>query len=184
MMRKLIKRLLYLFSGLVLLIFMTYYILKTFQIPQINEYILTLENYSAFSYVYYTIIGLLCLMSLVLLVLAFKPSHHRRSLVWQTHSGELELSKKSIESYIVKSLSQFDHLRLHDIHTTLKSHKNRKSIRSNVNVLWLPSHDSSEASLEEINEYVKSKLEQFTNANVDGINIKVIDQANTDKRVV
>lgn len=181
------KRLLYFFSGLVLLIFMAFYILKTFQIPQIPQiqgYLQSLENYNAFWYVYYTIIGLLFLMALIFLILAFRPSHKKRNLLWQTHSGDLELSKKSIESYIVKSISQFDHVRLDKINTILKSKKNRKSIKSTINVLWLPNHDSSEASLEDINKYVKTKLEEFTNANVDGIEIKVIDQAKTDKRVI
>jgi hypothetical protein len=184
MMKRVMKRLLYFFSGLMLLIFMAYYTIKTFQIPQLNEYILSLENYSAFWYVHYTIIGLIFLMSLIFLILAFRPSHSRRSLLWQTHSGDLEISKKSIESYIVKSISQFDHVRLNNIKTTLKSKGNRKSIESNIDVIWLPNHNSTESSLEDIGKYVKSKLEQFTNANVDGIKIKVIDQKKTDKRVI
>ncbi len=137
-----------------------------------------------FWYAHYIIVGLLFLMSLILLILALQPSHNKRKLLWQTHSGDLEISKKSIESYIVKSISEFDHVRLNNIKTILKSKGNRKSIKADIDVLWLPSHDSLEASLEEINKYVKSKLEQFTNANVDGIKINVIDQAKTDKRVV
>ena len=183
-MNRVMKRLLYFFSGLVLLVFMVYYISKTFQIPQIHEYILALENYNAFWYGYYVIIGLLFLMVLVFLILAFRPSHSRRSLSWKTHSGNLEISKKAIDSYIAKSICKFDHVRLDNIHTTLKAKGNRRSIKSTINVLWLPDHDSDQASLEDINQDVKSKLEQFTNANVDGIKIRVVDQAKTDKRVV
>ena len=135
-MKRVMKRLLYFFSSLVLLIFMIYYISKTFQISQIHEYILALENQSAFWYGYYVIIGLLFLMALVFLILAFRPSHNRRRLLWQAHSGELELSKKAIESYIVKSIGQFDHVRLDHLHTTLKSKGNRKSIRSTIKV-WI-----------------------------------------------
>lgn len=178
------KRTLYFFSGLVLLIFMAYTIIKALEIPELYGYVLTLEKYNAFEYVYYSIIGLLFLMSLIFLILTFRPSHNKRTLLWKTHSGELELSKKSIESYIEKSITPFDHIRLHNMHTTLKSKGTKKSIRSNVNILWLPDHDKSEASLADINKHVKSKLEQFTNADVDGINIKVIDQKKTDKRVV
>lgn len=183
-MKRLLKRLLYFFSGTLLLVFMVYYTLKTLRTPQLYGYILELENYNIFPYIHYVIVGSLFLMSLIFLILAFKPSHSSKKLSWETQSGKLEISKKAIESYIIKSISHFDHIRLHKITTSLKSRRNVKSIRSDIKILWLPSGDSSEASLEEINDYIKSKLEEFTKANVEEIKLNVIDQAKTDKRVV
>lgn len=183
-MKRLINRLLYFFSGTVLLLFLTYYLIKTLEFPQLEDYLQLVENHSAFSYVHYTVVGLLFLMALIFLILAFRPSSSRRKLSWQTHSGELEISKKAINSYIAKTLSRYDHIRLQNIQTTLRTRRDSQTINSIIEVLWFPTHASTEESVEEINENVKVKLEEFTNADVESIKIKIVDQATTDKRVI
>lgn len=178
------KRVFSFLFGLLLLIFLIYYAATLAPYERIKTWLEQVQSFNEFTLIHYIVLAVLLIISIFLILWAFRPSDKRHKLAWATTNGELVISRKAIDSYIEKTVNQFENVRIVSIDTTLKERNNKRTIDSVVKVLWAPSDDVPEYSVEDINSKIQSKLEEFTNANVENVKLIVTDQEKTEKRVI
>lgn len=178
------KRILSFLFGLLLMIFLIYYIATLTSYTLIKSWVDQVQSFNEFTMIHYIVLAVLLIISISFIVWAFRPSYKKNKLSWNTPNGRLIVSRKAIDSYIEKTVNRFDNVRIVSVHTTLKSKNNKRSIESIVRILWVPSDDSSEYSIENINSSIQKKLEEFTNAHVEKVKLIVTDQQKTKKKVI
>lgn len=178
------KRVFSFLFGLLLMIFLIYYVATLAPYDRIKTWVGQAQAFNEFTLIHYIVLAVLLIISISFILWAFRPSYKRNKLSWNTTNGELVVSRKAIDSYIEKTVNQFDNVRIVSVDTTLKSKNNKRSIDSIVRVLWAPSSDDSEYSIEDINSVIQRKLEEFTNAHVEKVRLVVTDQQKTEKRVI
>lgn len=179
------RRLFDVLFGLIILVFMVYYIFDYLNLPDIQPYIEDIESTSWFPYVHYSFMAALVIIGLVLLIVAFRPTNKSNRLVWETESGNLEISKVAVDNFIKRVISDEPNVVHHDTALTFRSNKDEQTIGGSIDVLWAASMHHKESSIQEIETRIREKLIEFTQADCSGLDLNVLDQhKDTTRRVI
>lgn len=179
------RRLLDVLFGLIILVFMIYYIFDYLNLPDIQPYIDDMESSSWFPFVHYAFMALLVIIGLVLIIVALRPTNKTSRLVWENETGNLEISKVAIDSFVKKVISAEPNVVLHDTALTFRSTKAEQTIGGSIDVLWAASMHHKESSIHEIETRIKNKLTEFTQADCSELDLNVLDQhKDTTRRVI
>lgn len=179
------RRLLDVLFGLIILIFMTYYILDYLNVSGIQPYIDDMQNTNWFPYVLYAFMAALVVIGLVYIIIGLRPSNKTSRLVWETESGNLEISKPAVDSFIKKVVSEEPNVVHHDNDVRFFSKDGQKTISGTVNLLWADNMRKQEDSIHIIATRVREKLTEFTEADCRELKFNVLDQhKDTSRRVL
>lgn len=96
------RRLLDVLFGLVILVFMIYFIFDYLNLSGVQPYIDDMESTSWFPYVLYVFMALMVIIGITLIIIGLRPTKRSNRLVWETETGNLEIQKVAVESFIKK----------------------------------------------------------------------------------
>lgn len=179
------RRLLDVLFGLIILVFMIYYIFDYLNLSGVQPYIDDMQNTGWFPYVLYAFMAALVIIGLVLIIVGLRPSNKTSRLVWETESGNLEISKPAVDSFIKKVIAEERNVVHHDNALTFLSKDGQKEISGTVNLLWADDMRRSEDSIHVISTRIKEKLSEFTEADCSKLKFNVLDQhKDTTRRVI
>lgn len=181
-----LRRVLDFFFGLIILVFMGYFIIDYLNISEVQPYINDLRAFDWYDYVLWGFMAALVIIGIVLIILALRPSGRSNRLVWETETGNLEVSKQAIDSFIKSTINNERNLIHHDNSLVLRSTNNgEKSISGSIDVLWVADTHKDESSLNEINDRLRRKLQEFTHSDTRDLKLNVLDQhKETTRRVI
>lgn len=179
------RRLLDVLFGLVILVFMIYFIFDYLNLSGVQPFIDDMESTSWFPYVLYVFMALMVIIGITLIIIGLRPTKRSNRLVWETETGNLEIQKVAVESFIKKVISDEPNVVHHDTTLTFRSNKNEQTIEGSIDVLWAASMHHKEPSIQKIDARIKEKLSEFTQADCSGLNLNVLDQhKDTTRRVI
>lgn len=171
--------------GLIIIIFMTYLIIDHLNVQQVQPYINDIQSLSWYDYLLYAFMAAMVIIGIVLLIMALRPSSRKNRLVWETDSGNLEVSRQAVESFIRSTVDREPNVVHEKTHLVFRSNGTDKRITGDIDVLWSANHQRTESSLDDLNHKIKSKLTEFTNADCSELKLNVLDQhKDTTRRVI
>lgn len=179
------RRLLDVLFGLIILVFMTYYIFDYLSVSGIQPYIDDMQNTDWFPYVHYAFMAALVIIGLVYIIIGLRPTNKTSRLVWETESGNLEISKPAVLSFIKKVVSEEPNVVHHDHDVKFFSKDGQKTISGTVDLLWAENMRQHEDSIQVIATRIREKLTEFTEADCSELKFNVLDQhKDTSRRVI
>lgn len=172
-------------SGLIILVFMIYYIFDYLELSGIQPYIEDMQNTDWFPYVHYAFMAALVIIGLVYIIIGLRPSNKTSRLVWETESGNLEISKTAVESFIKKVVSEEPNVVHHNQTLSFRSKEGARTISGTVDLLWADNMRQKEDSIQVVSARVREKLTEFTEADCSELKFNVLDQhKDTSRRVI